>query len=104
MPCLKFTRLLLNVGSDLADGRTEIRTTPPTACILTIIPAPMPANPVRAVVNLRKARRQSRYTEYGRYVPRSPDGVNTPADLFSAGDAAYAEFGHTTQMHLRRGD
>jgi hypothetical protein len=92
---------MLLFESDLADGRAEIRTAPPTACILTIIPAPMPANPVRDVVNPRNARRQPRYIEYGRHVPRSPDGVNTLTDLFSAGDANYAEFGRTTLMRLK---
>jgi hypothetical protein len=28
-----------------------------------------------------------RYNEYGGHVPRSPDGVNRPADLSSAGNA-----------------
>jgi len=41
------------------------------------------------------------YNEYGGHLPRSPDGVNTLTDLFSAGNANYAEFGRTTLIRLR---
>jgi hypothetical protein len=41
-----------------------------------------------------------RYNEYGGYVPRSPDGVNTLTDLFSLAMRNMRKYGRRTLMRL----